>query len=241
MMFTKRATTFSQRVSPRWEAPSTVENFRTSTPNEDLLQYAQELQSRRRSSARKPLRVLDIGGGAGRNAVPLARLGLDVVCTDLSSPMLHAAQTKLHQEDAALHVHLVEAPISPLPLCDDAFDLIVAHGIWNLARSGAEFRAGVAEAARVARPGAALFLFTFSRHTIPESDAPVNGETFVFTQFNGEPQCFLSEDEIVHELGQAGFVLDPQGPLREFNRSPSPRVTAQGPPVLYQGTFTYRP
>jgi ubiquinone/menaquinone biosynthesis C-methylase UbiE len=133
-------------------------------------------------------------------------------------PMLRAAQTKLHQEGSALPMHLVEAPIAPLPMRDRQFDFVVAHGIWNLARSGAEFRAAVAEAARVARPGAGLFLFTFSRHTIPESDAPVAGETFVFTQFNGEPQCFLSEEEIMYELGQVGFALAPATPLREFNR-----------------------
>jgi SAM-dependent methyltransferase len=86
--------------------------------------------------------------------------------------------------------------MSPLPLQDNAFDLIVAHGIWNLARSGHEFRSAVAEAARVARPGAGLFLFTFSRHTIPEFHLPVAGESFVFTQFNGEPQCFLTEKKL---------------------------------------------
>jgi ubiquinone/menaquinone biosynthesis C-methylase UbiE len=166
---------------------------------------------------------------------------MDVVCTDLSAPMLRAAQTKLQQEDSVLPVHLVEAPMAPLPMRDHQFDFVVAHGIWNLACSGAEFRSAVTEAARVARPGAGLFLFTFSRHTIPASDVPVDGETFVFTQFNGEPQCFLSEEEIVHELGQVGFTLDPSAPLREFNHSPFPRVTAQGPPVLYQGTFAYNP
>lgn len=232
------AKTFSHRTSPRWEAPATVESFRTAAPNDDLLQYAKKLQSR---SGAQPLRVLDIGGGAGRNAVPLAQLGLNVVCTDLSFPMLLAAQVKLQHGETTLPVQLLQAPMSPLPFKDDVFDLIVAHGIWNLARSGAEFRAGVTEAARVARPGAGLFLFTFSRHTIPETDAPVTGETFVFTQFNGEPQCFLSEEEIVRQLGQAGFALDPEVPLREFNRTPFPRVTAQGPPVLYQGTFTFKP
>ena len=36
-----------------------------------------------------------------------------------------------------------------LPAPDAAFHLVVAHGIWNLARSGAEFRRGVAEAVGV--------------------------------------------------------------------------------------------
>jgi ubiquinone/menaquinone biosynthesis C-methylase UbiE len=50
-----------------------------------------------------------------------------------------------------------------LPLGDASIDLVVAHGIWNLARSAAEFRRAIAEAARVARPDAGLFVFTFSR------------------------------------------------------------------------------
>jgi ubiquinone/menaquinone biosynthesis C-methylase UbiE len=235
------AANFSQRVSPRWEAATTVENFRTSPPNDDLLQFACEYRAKARTTSAEPLRVLDIGGGAGRNAVPLARLGLEVLCTDLSSPMLQAAQVKLHHEPATLQLSLLQAPMSPLPLRDDGFDLIVAHGIWNLARTGTEFRSAVAEAARVARPGAGLFLFTFSRHTIPESDSPVAGETFVFTQFNGEPQCFLSEAEIMREMEHVGFVLDPVAALREINRPSMPRTLAQGPPVLYQATFTYRP
>ena len=41
-----------------------------------------------------------------------------------------------------------------IPARDRAFELIVAHGIWNLARSSAEFRRAVAEAARVAVAGA---------------------------------------------------------------------------------------
>jgi 2-polyprenyl-3-methyl-5-hydroxy-6-metoxy-1,4-benzoquinol methylase len=81
-MSNERATTFSRHVSPRWEAPATVDSFRISEPNEDLLRYARELQSCRIGASSQPLRVLDIGGGAGRNALPLARLGLDVVCTD---------------------------------------------------------------------------------------------------------------------------------------------------------------
>ena len=59
-----------------------------------------------------------------------------------------------------------------LPLADRSCDFVIAHGIWNLARSAVEFRRAVAEAARVAAPGAALFVFTFSRHTFPPETAP---------------------------------------------------------------------
>jgi SAM-dependent methyltransferase len=124
-----------------------------------------------------------------------------------------------------------------LPLRDASVDLVVAHGIWNLARSAAEFRRAVAEAARVARPGAGLFLFTFSRETLDPGDLPVPGEEFVFTQFAGEPQCFLTEPEVLDELLRHGFEKDPPGPLTEYNRSVAGPSFARGGPVILEGTF----
>lgn len=227
---------FAHPVSPRWCEPGLVERFRTNAPNEVLMRYARRLQS----AAAEPLLALDIGGGAGRNAVPLAQLGFHVVCVDLAGPMLRAAQIKRRQEETEDTVLLAQSPLAPLPFRDAQFDLIIAHGIWNLANSSLEFRSGVAEAARVAKPGARLFLFTFSRHTIPDEAAPVEGETFVFTQFNGEPCCFLREEEIIRELHEAGFERDSAGPLTEYNCPPPPYNAVQRPPVIYEGTFTRR-
>jgi ubiquinone/menaquinone biosynthesis C-methylase UbiE len=224
------------RVSPRWEIPQTVANFRENPPNEVLMEYVLQLCA----SKSTPLRVLDIGGGAGRNAIPLARLGCEVVCTDLSWPMLIAADEKRRAQSVSDKVLLAQCAMASLPFQHAQFDLLVAHGIWNLARSQNEFRAAVAEAARVAEIGARLFLFTFSRHTIPGDGAPVAGEEFVFTQFNGEPQCFLTEEEIVAELSSCGFVREGNEPLREYNRPVVPRLSAEGPPVLYEGTFIKR-
>ena len=121
---------------------------------------------------------------------------------------------------------------------DRSADLVIAHGIWNLARSSAEFRAGVAEAARIARPGAALFVFTFSRNTFPPDVEPVAGEPFVFTQFSGAPQCFLTEAQLVSELGAAGFARDPSVSFRELNRPP-PGAVSSGAPVIYEAAFRF--
>jgi hypothetical protein len=59
----------------------------------------------------------------------------------------------------------------------------------------------------------------------------------VFTQFAGEPQCFLTEEELVAELLRAGFEKDPPGPLTEYNRPPPGRTLTRGGPVIYEGTF----
>jgi len=129
--------------------------------------------------------------------LPLADAGWEVIGTDLSLAMLTAAAARVANARLANRVRLLLAPMDHLPLASDCFDFIVAHGIWNLARSGAEFRGAVREAARVARPGAALFVFTFSRRTIAANVSPVAGETFVFTQFSGQPQVFLTAGQLV--------------------------------------------
>jgi ubiquinone/menaquinone biosynthesis C-methylase UbiE len=163
--------------------------------------------------------------------------GPSVVGTDVAWPMLAAARRRVASEGLGGRVTLVRAPMDRLPLPDASVDLIVAHGIWNLARSADEFRRAVAEAARVARPGAGLFVFTFSRATLGPEDRPVPGETFVFTQFAGEPQIFLTEAELLEELRRGGFEKDPPGPLTEYNRPPSGSAFVRGGPVIYEGTF----
>lgn len=214
-----------------WSRPETVEGFAKGSPNEVLMRFAAA-----EVAGRVARRALDIGCGAGRNAVPLAQLGLDVLGVDDAWPMLTAALARARATGVDGRVRLAAAAMDALPVADRSCDLVVAHGIWNLARSGAEFRRAVAEAARAARPGAGLFLFTFSRHTLAPDAQPVAGESFVFTAFSGEPQCFLTEPEIRQELGAAGFVQDPPGPLTEYNRVPGDRFLASGP-VIYEGTF----
>ncbi len=216
----------------RWEAAGVVEGFATAAPNQVLLGFV------RTELARRPgLRILDVGCGAARNAVPMAALGATVVGTDTAWPMLQAAERRAVSEGVGGRIAFVRAPMDRLPLGDASVDLVVAHGIWNLARSAAEFRRAIAEAARVARPGAGLFVFTFSRATLAPEDQPVSGEPFVFNQFAGEPHCFLTEAELREELLHGGFEKDPAGPLTEYNRPPEGRAFVRGGPVIYEGTF----
>ena len=214
-----------------WDAPSTVEGFVRSPPNQTLLHYAGRL----RRSPDEPVRVLDIGCGAGRNAVALARAGFAVTGTDLSRPMLAAAARR----DTHARINLIMAAMDALPVRDRSADLIIAHGIWNLARTDAEFRIALREAARAAAAHARLFVFTFSRHTLPDAARPVAGQQYAFTQFSGGPQTFLTADQLRDELHAAGFIADPELPLRELNLPPPGRLRIGGPPVIFEGGFCY--
>ena len=215
-----------------WSTPGMVAGFASSPPNATLLRFA--------AARLEPGgQAVDIGCGAARNAAPLAEQGWHVVGLDLSEPMLVAARDRVASAGIAERVRLAVSPMDRLPIADGCADLIVAHGIWNLARSGAEFRRAVAEAARVARPGAGLFVFTFSRRTVPDAATPIAGETFVFTEFSGQPQVFLTADQLLAELAAAGFVPDPAVPLTEHNVPRPGALRAPSGPVIYEAAFHF--
>ena len=216
----------------RWEKPAVVDGFSRAAANLVLLEFV-----RAEAALRPALRILDLGCGAARNAASMASYAGAVIGADVAWPMLEAARRRVDSEGAAGRVSLLCAPMDQLPLRDATVDLVVAHGIWNLARSGSEFRRALAEAARVSRPRAGLFLFTFSRATLAPDDRPVGGESFVFTQFAGEPQCFLTEAQLNEELLRAGFEKDPPGPLTEYNRPVAGRTLIRGGPVIFEGTY----
>jgi SAM-dependent methyltransferase len=217
-----------------WCDPSTVAGFATGPPNQTLVDFARAEMAR---VTRR--RALDIGCGAGRNALPLATLGWDVLGIDLSLPMLQAAIDRKDRQARDARAGFAVAAMDRLPLPDRSCDLIVAHGIWNLARTGSEFRGAVRDAGRAATPGAALFVFTFSRSTLAVAAKPVAGESFVFTPIPDNPQCFLTAPQLLAELGAAGFVPDSAVPLRELNPRAPGMLVAVGSPVIWEGAFRY--
>jgi len=164
-----------------------------------------------------------------------------VLGVDLSLPMLVAASARACGERVAERCRVALAPMDRLPVASRSCQLIVAHGIWNLAQSGEEFRSAVREAAGTAAPGAALFVFTFSRSTLADAAQPVAGESFVFVNLAGERQVFLTADQLVEELAVAGFVPDPALPLHEVNPRTPGRLIAAGSPVIWEGAFRRAP
>ena len=211
-----------------------MHGFSQSPPNRTLLTFAAAELARCRDG-----RAIDIGCGAARNAIHLARQGWHVLGTDLSHPMLEAARLRADAELHGERLHFALASMHALPTPDSAFDLLVAHGIWNLARSTMEFRAAVGEAARIAVAGAALFVFTFSRHTLPPGATPVPGEALVFTQFSGHPQCFVTREQLLEELGRVGFVLDDTLAFSEHNLPVAGTFHPVGTPVIFEAAFRY--
>lgn len=80
-----------------------------------------------------PLRIVDVGGGAGHQSLPLARLGYEVTIVDPSEAMLQRAGDRVRSEpaDVAERVRLVRATgeQAPAVLDGQAFGAVLCHGV----------------------------------------------------------------------------------------------------------------
>jgi ubiquinone/menaquinone biosynthesis C-methylase UbiE len=106
-------------------------------------------------------RVLELGVGTGRIAIPLLALGANVTGVDISPRMLDRLRTNLAQrwtERPNLPwgtLDLKLADMSALPFADGAFDAVVIVHVLHLTT---EWRRVLDEALRVLRPGGCLLL-----------------------------------------------------------------------------------
>ena len=96
-------------------------------------------------------KVLDLAAGTGVSTVELARSGAWCVATDFSKGMLQAGSER--------PVPMVAGDAMHLPYADASFDAAtISFGLRNVS----DFRAGLAEIARVTKPGGRLVVCEFS-------------------------------------------------------------------------------
>lgn len=98
-------------------------------------------------------RVLELGVGTGRIALPVVGAGCSVVGVDLSPDMLGHLQERSANLNGALS--LVRADISRLPLAPKSFDAVTAVHILHLVP---EWRAALADAVAALRPNGCMIL-----------------------------------------------------------------------------------
>ncbi len=134
---------------PDWGKIFAAPEMQGLKPNPEFLALLPELK---RSGVR---RVLDAGCGAGRQLLPLARQGFEVLGVDREAAVLKVLQTTLAA--AALEAPLLLADLRRLPLAAGAFDLAVSINVVNHGDT-AIFQDYCRELHRVLRPGGHLFI-----------------------------------------------------------------------------------
>jgi demethylmenaquinone methyltransferase/2-methoxy-6-polyprenyl-1,4-benzoquinol methylase len=164
-------------------------------------------------------RVLDVATGTGDVAIEFARTSPagDVLGVDLATRMLAVGREKLEKLRLTDRITLHEADALSLPFEDASFDIAtIAFGLRNLP----DYRRGVAEMARVLRPGgrvvvlefvppkgAALVAYRAYLSTfLPLTGRLVSGSREAYRYFAASVRAFISEDDVRSLLSGAGLA-----------------------------------
>ncbi|MFE0580433.1 MULTISPECIES: methyltransferase domain-containing protein [unclassified Streptomyces] len=115
------------------------------------------LDRRVKATGRDVLDVLDTGGGTGKFAVPVARLGHRVTVVDPSPNALFGLERRVSEAGVADLVRGVQGDAQGLldVVERDAYDVVLCHGVLEYVDDPAE---GVANAVAALRPGGTLSL-----------------------------------------------------------------------------------
>ncbi|MCL4248572.1 MAG: methyltransferase domain-containing protein [Anaerolineae bacterium] len=141
-------------------------------------------------------RVLEVGIGTGRIALPLSTHVACVVGIDLSSAMLQRLRSKRHHEP----VFVAQGDITRLPLASHSFDAAIAVHIFHLV---AGYEMALSEIARVLKPGGVLI------HAWTEHDK-TDALTEVWRQVTGRrqtPEIGMRMDQRLTAMEEHGWQL----------------------------------
>lgn len=170
--------------------------------------------------------LLDVGTGTGRMAELFAPSATHVTAFDKSPEMLRIARARLHSLPAEGH-ELVQGDFTALPFAAESFDTVLFHQVLHYAQAP---EAVLAEAARVARPGARIAVVDFAPHDREELRSQ-----------HAHARLGFSDEQMLALLTDAGFAADaplalPGTPLtvkiwtgaRATSKAPLPTGAATG-------------
>jgi demethylmenaquinone methyltransferase/2-methoxy-6-polyprenyl-1,4-benzoquinol methylase len=194
-------------------------------PRYDLLNHLlsgfQDVWWRRRAAQTLELpagaEVLDACCGTGDQALALTRRGYRVTAADFCLPMLSRARDKYARRPGETPAGLAGDALR-LPFADRRFDgVTVAFGLRNVA----DLEAGLAELARVVRPGGAAAILEFAlprsasvrcaylfyfRHLLPRLGALLSDHDSAYSYLPASVMEFPQRDGFADLMRAAGFA-----------------------------------
>ncbi|MER7657157.1 class I SAM-dependent methyltransferase [Streptomyces albidoflavus] len=158
--------------------------------------------------AARPLRVLDLAGGDGGDAVRLAALGHHVTVVDQAPAMLAAAAGRAEAAGLGALVTCVQADVLALPadLARVGFDVVLCH---NLLQYVDDVRAVLATSLTSLRHGGLFSVMAVNRHAAPlltavrEGDlaaalASLDADRTRARTFDAELRLYTAEETTAH-------------------------------------------
>jgi ubiquinone/menaquinone biosynthesis C-methylase UbiE len=151
----------------RWEEKS--------PPLAEVVEFVSELKHANAKT------ILDLGCGAGRHSILLAKEGFQVAALDVSETALKTLDTRLKAGSVG-NVVLIQHEMGELPFIEDYFDGVVSTNVLHHGKSF-EIKKTIDELYRVMKPGASAFIIALSSSDFRKgTGAKLERNTYVFTK-----------------------------------------------------------
>jgi ubiquinone/menaquinone biosynthesis C-methylase UbiE len=157
--------------------------------------------------AQKTINVLDLGCGAGRHAIFLAKKGFQVTGLDVSETALKELEGRCRAAGIG-NVTLVKHEMQELPFIDDYFDGILSTNVLHHG-TASEIRHTLAEVHRVLGKNGVGFAITLSKGDFRYGNGTLlEKDTYRFTEGDerGIVHHFFSKEELAQYFSQ--FEID---------------------------------
>ncbi|MCP9487343.1 MAG: class I SAM-dependent methyltransferase [Gaiellaceae bacterium MAG52_C11] len=178
----------------------------------------------------QPRRVLEVGCGPGEAAERIAASGVEVEALDISERMVELTRAR--------GVNARVGDVQELPFEDESFDAALAG--WMLYHVP-DVERGVAELARVLRPGGRLVAVTNRREHLRELRELLGGDfpTHNFSDENGA-EILLRHFAQVEERDAGGWINFPDRAAVEAYVKSSRSLWERDLPANFEGTLRVR-
>ena len=192
----------------KWNELHLMERFQPKYPSEHVVRFI-FTQFPRNLKEQCNLKILDLGCGAGRHTVFLAREGVQTYATDISEEGLIVVEKRL--EDEKLQGVLKKANMEKLPFSDNFFDAIISFGVFYY-NDLEGYRKAVSEMYRTLKKDGKALVFTRTTddYRYAKGDK-IDKNTFVLdiedTNEIGMVMHFLDRAEINEIFGKFNKII----------------------------------
>ena len=177
---------------------------RTNTPSQMWLGN----EGLRRAGLRAGMRFLDVAAGSGALSIPAARLGAEVLATDLAPAMLERLERRARAEGLSVQTRVMDG--HALELDDESYDIAGSQfGVMLFP----DMPKGISELARVTKSGGRVLMTVYGNpHEIEFLDFFVRAVQAVVPSFDGPPMDpvplpfqLADPERLLQELDAAGL------------------------------------
>jgi len=186
-------------------------------PTGFILDFVDRLKER---LSGKKIRILDSGGGHGRDSIALAKRGYEVTLLDRDKWKLDLAIDKAREEDVEFKIRT--GVCYKLPFPNNTFDVVILMLVLFTLRSIEEIEATIKECKRVLKPGGYVIGMTMGIGTIYDDENRLKSYIDKYKE-KGYAPILLGKDQLSKLLVKYRFNL--KNGISEYRDENQPRTT----------------